>query len=66
VYLRMLRCGNIVRFLDVTKLTTLTPLSLLISCNLTFAIVGLKMSSLTELLNGGYQFYPLSRYEDSE
>jgi hypothetical protein len=34
------------RFLDVAKFTTLTPLSLLISCKLSFQIVGLKMSSL--------------------
>jgi hypothetical protein len=45
----MLRCENIVlltlRFLDV--FTTLTPLSLLISCTILFPIVGLKMSSTT-------------------
>jgi hypothetical protein len=35
-----------VRSLDVTKLSTLTPLSLLISCKLSFPIVGLKMYSL--------------------
>jgi hypothetical protein len=39
------RRGNIVllslRFLDVVKFTTLTPLSLLISCKLSFPIVGL-------------------------
>jgi hypothetical protein len=49
----MLRCGNIVlltvRFLDVAKLTTLTPLSLLVACRLSFPIVGLKMSSLPTL-----------------
>jgi hypothetical protein len=43
-------CGNIVlltvRFLDVAKFTILTPLSLLISCKLSFPIVGLKMPSL--------------------
>jgi hypothetical protein len=39
-----LRCGNIVlltlRFLDVAKFTNLTPLSLLISCKISFPIVG--------------------------
>jgi hypothetical protein len=35
--------------LDVAKFTTLTPLSLLISCKLSFPIVGLKMSSLPTL-----------------
>jgi hypothetical protein len=30
------------KFLDVAKFTTLTPLSLLISCELSFPIVGLK------------------------
>jgi hypothetical protein len=34
-----------VRFLDVAKFTTLTPLSLLISCKLSFPVVGLKISS---------------------
>jgi hypothetical protein len=34
------------RFLDVAKFTTPTPLSLVISCKLSFPIVGLKMSSL--------------------
>jgi hypothetical protein len=42
----MLCCGNIilltVRFLDVAKFTTLTPLSLLISCKLSFPIVGFE------------------------
>jgi hypothetical protein len=37
------------RFLDVAKFTTLTPLSLLILCKLSFPIVGLKMSSLPTL-----------------
>jgi hypothetical protein len=37
------------RFLDVAKFTNLTPLSLLISCKLSFPIVGLKMSSLPTL-----------------
>jgi hypothetical protein len=49
VYLWMLRWGNMVlltiKFLDVAKFTTLTPLSLLISCELSFPIVGLKISS---------------------
>jgi hypothetical protein len=49
----MLRCGIIVllidRFLDVAKFTTLTPLSLLISCKLSFPVTGLKMSSLPTL-----------------
>jgi hypothetical protein len=34
------------KFLDVAKITTLTPLSLLISCELSFPIVGLKISSI--------------------
>jgi hypothetical protein len=34
------------RFLDVAKFTTLTPLSLLIPCKLSLAIVGFKTSSL--------------------
>jgi hypothetical protein len=38
-----------VRFLDVAKLTSLTPLSLLVVCRLSFPIVGLKMSSLPTL-----------------
>jgi hypothetical protein len=33
----------------VAKFTNLTPLSLLISCKLSFLIVGLKMSSLPAL-----------------
>jgi hypothetical protein len=49
----MLRFGNLVlmtiRFFDVAKFTTLTPLSLLISCKLSFPIVGLKMSCLPTL-----------------
>jgi hypothetical protein len=40
-----IQCGNTVlltaRFLDVSKFTTLTPLALLISCKLSFPIVGL-------------------------
>jgi hypothetical protein len=35
--------------LDVAKFTTLTPLSLLISCKLSFPIIGLKMSYLLTL-----------------
>jgi hypothetical protein len=38
-----------VRFVDVAKFTTLTPLSLLMSCNLSFPVVGLKMSYLPTL-----------------
>jgi hypothetical protein len=34
------------RILDVAKFSSLTPLSSLISCKLSFKIVGLKMSSL--------------------
>jgi hypothetical protein len=34
------------RFLDVAKFTTVTKLSLLISSNLSFPIVGLKISSV--------------------
>jgi hypothetical protein len=49
VYLWMLRCGSVIlwimRFSDVVKFTTLTPLSLLISCKLSFPIIGLDMSS---------------------
>jgi hypothetical protein len=45
--------GNIVllslRFLDVAKFASLTPLSLLISCKLSLPIVSLKMSSLPTL-----------------
>jgi hypothetical protein len=55
VYLWMLQCGNIilltVRFIDVAKFTNLTPLSLLISCKLSFPIVGLKLSSMWYLEN---------------
>jgi hypothetical protein len=35
------------KILDVAKFTTLTPLSLLISCELLFLIVGLKISYLS-------------------
>jgi hypothetical protein len=38
-----------VRVLDVAKVTTLTPSSLLISCQISFSVVGLKMSSLPTL-----------------
>jgi hypothetical protein len=38
-----------VRFCNVAKFTTLTPLLLLISCKLVLPIVGLKMSSLPTL-----------------
>jgi hypothetical protein len=48
LYLWMLRRGYIVlltmRFLDVAKFTSLTPLSLLISFKLSLATVGLKIS----------------------
>jgi hypothetical protein len=37
------------RFLDVSKFTDLTPLSLLISCKLSFLFLGLRMSSLPTL-----------------
>jgi hypothetical protein len=37
------------RFLDVAKFTTLTPLSLLISCKLSFQIVSFEISSLPTL-----------------
>jgi hypothetical protein len=42
-------CTLTIRFLDMAKFTTLTPLSLLISCKLLFLTVGLKMSSLPAL-----------------
>jgi hypothetical protein len=35
-----------IRFLEVAKFTTLTPLSLLASCRLSLPIIGLKMSYL--------------------
>jgi hypothetical protein len=38
--------GAFDKFLDVAKFTTLTPLSLLIWCELSFPIVSLKISSL--------------------
>jgi hypothetical protein len=49
----MLGLGNFVlltiRFLDVATFTTLTPISLIISCKLSFPIIGLKTSSLITL-----------------
>jgi hypothetical protein len=49
----MLLCRNIVlltvRFVGVSKFTCLIPLSLLISCRLSFSVVGFKMSSLRAL-----------------
>jgi hypothetical protein len=42
----MSHCENVIllslRFLDMAKFTTITPLSLLISCKLSFQIVGLR------------------------
>jgi hypothetical protein len=50
-----------IRFLDVATFSTLTPLSFIISYNLSFPIVGLKMSSLPTLamksLNRFYVWY---------
>jgi hypothetical protein len=49
MYLWMLWCGNTVlltNFFDQAKFTTLTQLSLLLSCKLSFLIVSLKISSL--------------------
>jgi hypothetical protein len=50
-------CTSIVKFLGVVKFTTLTPLSLLISCKLTLPVFYMKaLSSLTvinELLKLG-------------
>jgi hypothetical protein len=47
----ILSCGNtvpsIIQFLDVAKFATLTPLLLIISCNLKYEIVSLKISSLS-------------------
>jgi hypothetical protein len=34
------------KFLDVAKFTTLTPFSILILCDLSFLLIGLKISSL--------------------
>jgi hypothetical protein len=49
----MLPFGSIVllslRFLNVSKFTTITPLLLLILCKLSFPVVVLKMSSLPTL-----------------
>jgi hypothetical protein len=42
-------CILTLRFLDVAKFTTLTPLELLISCKFSFQIGGLKMFSLPTL-----------------
>jgi hypothetical protein len=48
-----LLCGNVVlltvRFLYVSKLTTLSPLALLIWCKLTLPVHGFKMSPLPTL-----------------
>jgi hypothetical protein len=38
----------------VAKFTTLTPLSLLISCKLSFPIVGLKMEKVVSVINYDY------------
>jgi hypothetical protein len=49
VYLQMMQCGNIVLMTDFLmwlSLNTLTPLSLLISCKLSFPTVCLKIPSL--------------------
>jgi hypothetical protein len=44
------RCDvGTVRFLDVAKFTTQTPLSLLILCKLSFPIVGLRVFSMPTL-----------------
>jgi hypothetical protein len=52
-HLEILRCGNIIlftlRFLDMTKFTNLTPVTL-VSHKLSFSTVGLKMSSLPTLV----------------
>jgi hypothetical protein len=45
------------RFLDVAKFTNLTPLSLLISCKLSFPYVSLKMPSLPTLALKSQNFY---------
>jgi hypothetical protein len=42
-------CSFDLKVLDVSKLATLTPLSLLIYCELPFPVVNLKMSSLSTL-----------------
>jgi len=50
VYLQMLWCQNTVllttTFFDVAKFTTLIPLSLQISCKLSYLIIGVKIYSL--------------------
>jgi hypothetical protein len=61
VYLWMPRCGNMIllttKFLDVGNFTTLTPLSLLISCGLSFPVVGSEIPSLpTFALNNPTKF----------
>jgi hypothetical protein len=38
-----------VKFLGVAKFTALTPLSLLISCKLSFPIIGFNLSSIATL-----------------
>jgi hypothetical protein len=43
------RCTFVSQILDVTKFTTLIPLSILILCKLSFPSVGLKMFSLPTL-----------------
>jgi hypothetical protein len=51
VYLYNLLSGNLVLltniFSDAAKFTALTPLSILVSCKLSFPMVRLKMSSLS-------------------
>jgi hypothetical protein len=46
----LLQCGNTVlltfRLFGVAKFTTLTPLSLLISCEISFPTLGLKISAV--------------------
>jgi hypothetical protein len=55
MYKYIYECCNVgtlyfwLRYLDMAKLTTLTPVSLLILCKLSFSIVILKMSSLPTL-----------------
>jgi hypothetical protein len=59
----------ITKFLDVAKFTTLTPLSLLISCQLSFPIVGLKISSLSvkidRQMNIENMYYKRVQYEQT-
>jgi hypothetical protein len=40
-----------ITFFGVTKFTALTPLSLLISCKLSFSIIGLRTPSLPTSVN---------------